>query len=92
MSQIKVQTPDGQPLTSAVNVRISEGQQPQEAAIYDVNTASDGSSGWPIPFWPMAEYTLYANVDGNQYNPRYSVGVPKIVQHGDDVIITLEGL
>lgn len=52
-----------------INIRIAEGHNGSDEAIYDVFTDYDGNTGWPIPYWPHAGYTLhfnYANV-----NPKF---------------------
>lgn len=76
MSQLQVRDVDGKGIPR-INIRISEGAKPSDAAIYDIDTDLAGNQGWPIPYWANAMYTLwvnYANV-----NPAYghtSVTVP----------------
>ncbi len=72
MAQIQIRDDRGAGV-AGINVRISEGTQPSDAAIFDVFTDAAGNSGWPIPFWPAGLYTLHVNAGG--VDPRYTSGV-----------------
>lgn len=91
MAQIIIRDQDGHGIPY-VCLRIADGNQPQEAATYDVLVKPDGSTGWPIPGWnPSARRTVYVNV-GDYAQPQWSEG--KIVMPDDanaegDVVVTL---
>lgn len=89
MSQIQVRDQHGNAAVG-INVRIAEGQQSSEKAIYDIFTDFAGNSGWPIPFWPKdREFTLWVNYENiDQRYEKASRVLP--VGHGDNVEIMLE--
>lgn len=62
MSQVQVRADheNGQPLGRIV-IRISNGTQSSDEAIFDYETDLAGNKGWPIPHWPQADYTLHVN-------------------------------
>lgn len=60
MPQVQVRDEHGTPVTK-INIRISEGAKPQEQAIFDYDTDLAGNKGWPIPYWPVQDYTLHVN-------------------------------
>lgn len=88
MAQIQVRDENGVAVPR-INIRISQGTLPSEAAIFDYETDLAGNKGWPIPYWPEADYTLYINrqnVDARF--PTTEVFVPA-AQNQFDVAITL---
>ena len=68
MPQIQIRDTHGQPI-SGMNIRISEGEQGSDAAIFDVFTDHAGNTGWPIPHWPVQRYALHVN--HANVNPAY---------------------
>lgn len=87
MAQIQVRDSNGAPVPS-VRVRFSEGTKSSDEAIYDNLTDLSGNSGWPIPFWPDADYTIHVNTqDVNARFGSASQLVPK--GYGGDVGIVL---
>lgn len=60
MSQIQVRDEQGAAIARC-NIRISHDQQSSDDAIFDVFTDLAGNTGWPIPFWPVKDYTLWVN-------------------------------
>lgn len=93
MSQIQIRDQQGRGLPG-INIRVAEGQKSSDAAIFDFESDSSGNKGWPIPFWPKADYTLHINQPevGVPQNPRYeskSVLVPA-AQFPNDVRIELQ--
>lgn len=91
MSQIIVRDDHGVGIPY-ICLRISEGNKPQEAAIYDVLVKPDGSTGWPIPGWnPMKRCTVYVNV-GDYTRPQWSDTKIVMPDDGDangDAVVTL---
>lgn len=85
MSQIQVRNKHGEGIP-LLNIRISNGTEPQEAAIFDVFTDYSGNSGWPIPHWPEGGYTLYFNVANIQ--KEYG-SVSALVNHTNNVEVVL---
>jgi hypothetical protein len=73
-------------------IRISDGDQPQEAATYDVLVKPDGSTGWPVPEWNAAKRrTLYINV-GDYAQPQWSTAkrvMPDDADANGDVTVNL---
>jgi len=60
MAQIQIRDDAGAPIPRA-NIRISEGTKPSDEAIFDVFTDLAGNTGWPIPHFPVIDYTLHIN-------------------------------
>lgn len=60
MSQIKIFDVHGRGIPG-INIRLSVGTEDSEAAIFDYSTNDDGTQTWPIPFWPVRDYTLHIN-------------------------------
>lgn len=60
MSQIQVRDPAGNGIPR-INIRISHKHEGTDQAIFDVFTDLMGNTGWPIPFWPAGDYTLWVN-------------------------------
>jgi len=60
VSQIQVRDDQGAGIPR-INIRIAEGTKSSEEAIFDVFTDDAGNTGWPIPFWPVQDYTLWIN-------------------------------
>lgn len=60
MAQIQVRDKNGHPVPR-VNIRYAQGSGTTDDAIFDVFTDLEGNTGWPIPFWPVGDYTLHVN-------------------------------
>jgi hypothetical protein len=60
MSQIQVRDENNAPV-ARVNIRIAEGHKSSDEAIFDILTDPSGNQGWPIPFWPLNDFTLHVN-------------------------------
>lgn len=77
MSQIKIKDNQGRPVADC-NIRISSGRKSSDEADFDIETDSAGAQGWPIPHWPITDYTLHVNFRGvlDGYEAK-SVYVPK---------------
>lgn len=74
MSQIQVRDAGGAPLTG-INIRLSLGDLPSDAAYDDRFTDDAGNTAWPNPLPSPNGYTLYVN-DRN-VDPQYGT----VVQH-----------
>src|SRR5262245_51913058 len=85
MSQLQVRDPQGVPIPG-INIRIAENAKPSDQAIFDVFTDLAGNSGWPIPYWPVRDYSLYVNYAN--VNAAYQ-SASVYVTHTNDVAITL---
>ena len=90
MSQIRIKDHTGKSLPF-VAIRISEGTEPQEAAVFDVLTKADGSTGWPIPNWPDRLRTLYIN-QGDYKQSAYAdaIRLSTDVDANGDLDVTLQ--
>lgn len=90
MAQIQVRDEQGNGIPR-INIRISEGQKSSDAAIFDVFTDLAGNTGWPIPNFPIQDYTLWLN-DQN-INPAFdpqSLFVPGAsIATSADIVVTL---
>lgn len=89
--QIQIKDNHGNGIGDA-NIRLAVGHGDSDAAIFDFKSNSDGTQSWPIPFWPVMDYTLHVNY--REVLPAYaatSVYVPKPVDGAyQDVQIVLE--
>lgn len=68
MAQIQIRDTQDRPLAH-INIRIATGTLSSDAAIFDYDTDLAGNKGWPIPYWPIRDYTLYINY--SDVNPAY---------------------
>lgn len=83
MSQLQVRDEHGAGLPR-INIRIATGHQTSEEAIFDVFTDLAGNAGWPIPYWPLGDYTLWVN-DQN-VNPGYGQASLFVTTTADQLI------
>ena len=92
MAQVQIRDEHGTSIPR-INIRISEGKHTSEQAIFDYDTDSSGNKGWPVPFWPVQDYTLHVNTPPGDIDPRYvslSVHSPApATGNWDDIKITL---
>lgn len=86
MSQIQIRDAFGVAL-ARINIRIAEGQKSSDEAIFDVFTDLAGNTGWPIPFFPNRDYTLFVN-DAN-VDERYDVASVSVGPSSGDIVIAL---
>lgn len=87
MSQIQVKDAGGRGVEGIV-LRIAEGEQSSEAAIFDFKTNSDGTQTWPIPRWPNGPYTIWVNT-GPEARAEYAsdkITVTPATFDGDQVL------
>lgn len=88
MSQIKVRDSQDNPVPG-VNIRVSQGHADSDAAIFDIQTDESGTQGWPIPFWPVSDYTLHINfrgvLDGYEAKSVF-ISRPANGQYGDVIV------
>lgn len=93
MSQLQVTDRFGHGIGD-INIRISVGHGDSDAAIFDVKTDEYGTQGWPIPFWPVQDYTLHVNKRSVVWGFREAeVYVPRPADgQYPDVAITLESV
>lgn len=89
MAQINVRDITGRGVPR-INIRLSEGTQPSDAAIYDMFTDLAGNTGWPVPYFPVQRYALHVNFAN--VNPAYVPQSYYLLESdmSEDVQITLE--
>lgn len=90
MSQIKITDIAGQGIPY-VPVRFSVDHQISAQASYDALSKVDGTQGWPIPGWPVRDYTLHVNT-GDFADPTYSsesryIPAPANGNYGDELFV-----
>jgi len=86
MSQIQIRDISNQPIPG-INVRLSLGDQPSDAAYDDRFTDLAGNTAWPNPLASPNGYTLYVNYAN--VNPAYLSVFARVPNLDADIPITL---
>ena len=87
MAQLQVRDAQGRGIPN-IRLRFSVGTEPSDKAIYDNITDSAGNTGWPVPYWPITTYTIWANTPPSDVDTRYTSD-SIVVNDGQDHQIVL---